>query len=243
MSINMIGNQYGRLKVIKQVESSKRGLMFECLCECGNTKVCAGKDLRRLNYKSCGCLHHRMSTSRIYEVWCNMKRRCNDSKNNSYKRYGGRGITYDPRWEDFLNFYEDMKEGYSDALTLDRIDAEGNYSKDNCRWADRLTQANNTSSNRLITYKGETLNVAQMARKHNFNAALVINRLHRTNMTVEEAIENPVERETIVYKGVEKTVVEYAKEYGMTYHQLKKRLMRDWSIEKALTQPLRKKAT
>lgn len=241
MSENMIGNKYGKLTVIKQVESGKRGRMYECLCECGNSKAFAGKDLRRLNHKSCGCLRHGLSYTPIHQAWGNMKRRCNDPKNKSYARYGGRGITYDPRWEEFDNFYNDMKEHYQEGLSLDREDVNGNYTKENCRWVDKETQANNTSTNHFITYKGETLTIAQMCRKHKVPKDLFSNRFYALGWSVEDSIEKPVERETIVYKGIEKTVVEYAKDFGMTYHQLKKRLMRGWDIERALTQPIRKR--
>lgn len=80
---------------------------------------------------------------RQYQIWYDMKRRCNESTRKQYKDYGGRGITYDPRWEDFSNFWDDMKDLYDDSLTLDRIDPDGNYCKENCRWVSRDFQACN----------------------------------------------------------------------------------------------------
>lgn len=238
---DIIGKRFGKLVAKEQVGSNERGYLINCICDCGNEKLVNAKELRSGNNKSCGCLvtKHGMSGTRIYEIWQNMKRRCNDHKNKSYSIYGGRGITYDDSWEEFEIFYNDMKEGYSDKLTIDRIDPDGNYTKDNCRWADKITQANNTRSNIFVEYKGETISVADLCRKYNFNYDLVRHRLQR-GQTLIEAIK-PVEKETLYFKGKIKTVTEWAEEYGMTYHQLKKRLMRGWDVERAITQPLRKR--
>lgn len=81
--------------------------------------------------------------SRQYQIWYDMKRRCNESTRNEYKNYGARGITYDPRWENFTNFWDDMKDSYEDSLTLDRINPNSNYCKENCRWVSRSVQACN----------------------------------------------------------------------------------------------------
>ena len=86
---------------------------------------------------------HGLSGTRIYLIWADMKARCINSNNPEYKNYGGRGITYDPRWEYFINFYEEMNSSYSDTLTLDRINPNGNYCKDNCRWITKGAQGRN----------------------------------------------------------------------------------------------------
>lgn len=239
--IKMIGQRFGKLLVLEQVGKNKRGILFKCQCDCGNRAVYPGKDLRSENNKSCGCLRHGMSGTRIHEAWTNMKRRCNDPNNKSYPNYGGRGITYDESWEEFRGFYEDMKEGYDDRLTLDRIDVNGPYSKENCRWVDMEEQANNKTSNRMLTYQGETLTMSQMARKHGLPVDLLKGRLYK-GWTVKDAIERKTERETLAFNGETKTVTEWAEENGMTYHQLKKRLMRGWSVERAITQPLRRRS-
>lgn len=238
----IIGQKFGLLTAIEIVGKSRRGPLVKCVCECGGTKTVAQKDLRGGNNKSCGCLHkkHGLTGSRIYQAWGNMKKRCNDPTNKSYINYGGRGISYDKRWESFENFYEDMKDGYADDLTLDRIDVNKDYSKDNCRWADKETQANNTTTNNLVSYKGETMTQAEFARKYNLDYELFRHRL-QDGWSIERAMQ-PVKREEITYQGVTKTVTEWAEEKGMTYHQLKKRLMRGWSVERAITQPLRKRS-
>ena len=230
-----VGEVYGKLKV-----ESIDGKNALCLCECGNRRLFPFHALVRGNNKSCGCLNHGMAGTRIYVSWTNMKRRCNDSKNKLYHNYGGRGITYHPDWEYFKNFYRDMKDGYDDDLTLDRIDVDGNYCKENCKWSSFEEQMNNMTTSRFVTYKGETLTVSQMARKYGLKPDFVKGRLY-SGWSIEDAIEKPVEYEEITYKGVTKTVSDWATEIGFTYHQLKKRLMRGWTVERAIEQPLGKR--
>lgn len=238
----MIGEKYGLLTVVEVASKGSKGVSYLCKCDCGNEKVVSGSRLKNGNNKSCGCLHtkHNMRGTRIYSCWQNMRNRCNNPKNKRYNDYGGRGISVDPRWNNFIHFFEDMNEGYEEGLTLDRIDVNGNYCKENCRWADLKTQANNTRRNPKVLYKGELINLQQAEEKSEVHRNLIYNRL-RWGWDVKDAIETPhFAKETINYKGIEKEVEEYAIEYGMTYQTLKKRLMRGWDVERALTQPLRK---
>lgn len=104
--------------------------------------------------------NHNLSFSRPYKIWAAMKARCNDKQNHNY---GKRGITFDPTWNSFLAFWEDMKKGYSDVLTLDRIDNNGNYCKENCRWATYKEQANNRRNNLIIFFKGKKTTLSECA--------------------------------------------------------------------------------
>lgn len=106
---------------------------------------------------------HGLSRSKIYATWSNLRNRCNNPNVRSYADYGKRGITYDKRWDKFENFYEDMKSGYRHNLTIDRIDNDRNYCKENCRWVDVKTQNRNTRRNRYITYAGKTMCVSEWA--------------------------------------------------------------------------------
>lgn len=124
------------------------------------------------------------SKKATYQCWWNMKQRCNNKENRSYKRYGERGITYDPRWEQFEYFYADMGEKPM-FLSLDRIDNNGNYTKENCRWASPHTQMNNTRKNRFITYKGETITVAEASKRSGIKYQTLMSRIRRNTTEVE----------------------------------------------------------
>ena len=122
-----------------------------CKCDCGNSLYVYDRTVKKGNIVSCGCVKplrkkhkskHGMHLSKTYKAWQNMKTRCDNPETPYYINYGGRGISYDPYWSDFENFYNDMGE-VPDGLTLDRVDVNGSYCKDNCRWADWKTQATN----------------------------------------------------------------------------------------------------
>lgn len=106
---------------------------------------------------------HGMSKTRFYGIWQAMIKRCGEKNTNTYERYRGRGIVVRARWEKFENFREDMLEGYSDNLSIDRIDNDGNYCKENCRWATVEEQANNKRNNVKIVYKGVTVSLHELS--------------------------------------------------------------------------------
>lgn len=146
-----IGDVFGRLRVISEAFPNKDGhYRVRCLCECGNESDVTTRQLHLSMVVSCGCKRlegqykHGMYDTRPMSIYGHMKRRCTTPKEAHYEDYGGRGISYDPKWETFEGFWEDMGEGYSDELELDRIDPNGNYCKENCRWVDKYMQAFNT---------------------------------------------------------------------------------------------------
>ena len=111
---------------------------------------------------------HLMSNQKVYWVWVNMRVRCNKKNNPGYKDYGGRGITYDPKWETIEGFWEEMKDGYREGLTIDRIDNNGDYCKENCRWATPKEQANNRRkqcNSVYLTFKGKTKTMSEWSRE------------------------------------------------------------------------------
>lgn len=121
-----------------------------------------------------------MWRTRIYRIWTHLKDRCDNPNHHRYHRYGGRGIKYDPRWKDFAEFYLDMKHGYSDNLTIERIDSDRGYFKNNCRWATLAEQSRNRPSyNRLHKVDGELLSVAQWAKKTGKSLHIIRNRVYR----------------------------------------------------------------
>lgn len=154
------GKRFGRLKVVKLLEVKDSNTVWECLCDCGNSVHASTGQLNFGKILSCGCLRkenvstHGMSLTRPYKIWTAMKTRCTNTKQPNYKRYGAKGITYDPDWETFENFWRDMKSSYADGLSIDRIDNSKGYSKENCRWATPAEQNRNMSSTIFIEYKG-----------------------------------------------------------------------------------------
>jgi hypothetical protein len=122
---------------------------------------------------------HGMSHTLIYDIWSQMRQRCDNSNNKNYCYYGGIGITYDPKWRTFEGFYEDMKDGYSEHLTIDRIDTNGNYTKENCRWITMSKQQENKSNNVLVNIRGELLTLNQISKKYNLEYDIIAGRYHR----------------------------------------------------------------
>lgn len=141
---------------------------WKCVCTCGNIGYHKTNTLTSGNTKSCGCYRneyisiknstHGKSKTKLYHVYATMKARCYKEWNHKYKSYGGRGIKICDEWlinyETFYNWAVD--NGYDDKLTIDRINNDGNYEPNNCRWVDNKTQAQNTRQNRYIEYNGET---------------------------------------------------------------------------------------
>lgn len=134
---------------------------------------------------------HGMTHTRPYKIWCGIKWRFNPNSKD-YKRYGGRGLELDPRWEDSFNeFWNDMKDGYSSELTIDRIDNNKGYFKENCRWATYKEQSNNRRSNIVVKYKGEKLTLSQISDKYHIDKRLLYDRYSVQKWTIEKCVEKP----------------------------------------------------
>lgn len=137
---------------------------------------------------------HGLNETRIYKTWVRMKVRCYNQNHDRYKNYGGRGITVCDEWKnDFKKFYEwAMKNGYSDDLTIDRIDVNGNYEPSNCRWITNKEQCNNRRNNHFITYNGKTQTVSEWAEEIGLDYNTLLVRINRLHWDIEKALTTPL---------------------------------------------------
>lgn len=195
-----IGDRYGRLIVLRSAPPRRgKNKYWFCVCDCGTQKEFRDSHLRSGDTTSCGCLvreiskvksmSHGMSYTPIYAVWNSMLRRCFCPTNKSYRHYGGRGITVCERWHRFENFFADMGEP-SKGLSLDRIDNDGPYSPDNCRWANREEQQCNRRGNRRISAFGKSLTLSQAARTFSLSSNTIRMRL-QVGWKAEDAVSKP----------------------------------------------------
>ena len=199
--VDITGNKYGKLTVIKRLQNIKGGIaLWECRCDCGNSTVVRGGNLKSGAVKSCGCLRrisrptHNMSHSKIYQVWNGIKNRCYNSNIKDYKNYGGRGITMCDEWKNsFTNFYEwAIASGYSEGLTIERINNNEGYNPKNCTWIPKEAQVNNRRFCRMITYNGKTQNLTAWCNELKLPYKLIHNRINSKKWSFERAISEPV---------------------------------------------------
>ena len=178
--IDLTGKRFGRLVITGRApdyiqENGRKRVQWKCLCDCGKEFVTNADALKAGKTSSCGCLKHEFminkfathheTDSKLYGVWCAIKRRCYNKNSTYYEEYGGRGITMCDGWRDHYEAFRDWAHasGYTDKLTIDRIDNDEGYSPENCRCVDCVAQANNRRSNINITYNGETHTLTEWA--------------------------------------------------------------------------------
>lgn len=212
--IDLIDQKFGRLLVKKLVGKNKwNNLVYECLCDCGKKVPVASGALRRGSTQSCGCLQKERTSeaslvhggsknhkaSKEYEAWKKIKARCLNSKTKGYENYGGRGIKICDRWlepngQGFKNFLEDMGKCPGPSYSIERKDNDGDYCPENCVWATRKEQANNTRRNYYITFEGVTKTLTQWAEETGIHWSTLRRRLDGLNWSIEKALTAPTRK-------------------------------------------------
>lgn len=198
---DLTGQKFGKLLVVSREPSKNGRAMWLCKCECGNYTTVKGNKLSTGHTKSCGCLQiykasklnrtHGESKTRLYKTWQGIKKRCYNTSNRDYIHYGGRGIAVCDEWRNSYLTFKDwaINNGYSDNLTIDRIDVNGNYEPNNCRWVTMKQQARNSSHNRYVTINNKTHCLSEWCEILNLNYRNVLNRINNLGWTVSEALE------------------------------------------------------
>lgn len=167
--LDLTGQRFGRLVVISRAKENTRNgtTRWICKCDCGNMTTVTKTKLTCGLIVSCGCYRSRRNSesyTSLYRIWYNMHKRCEDPKRDHYDRYGGLGICVCAEWSDFFTFkLWAITHGYTDDLSIDRIDGDGNYETSNCQWITQKQQMQNISTNRHITFDGKTYTVPQFA--------------------------------------------------------------------------------
>ena len=246
------GQVFGRWTVVETLPTKEGNnhRMVLCRCECGVQKEVRKSSLTSGDSKSCGCLcsevnskrmrTHGLSKEPLYSVWIGMHKRCYNTKNKDFKHYGGRGIKVRDPWhndEGLKQFVLDMGDSYVEGLELDRVDVNGDYCKENCRWATRREQVINrrvmgsSFDANMITFEGKTLCLSQWADETGLSSSLLSDRITTLGWTVEKALTTPVKvRDSVIVINGERfdpktvfksypNVFQTARKFGITGHQ------------------------
>tara|TARA_B100000745_G_scaffold300554_1_gene255215 strand:+ start:338 stop:1063 length:726 start_codon:yes stop_codon:yes gene_type:complete len=213
---NLTGKTFGRLKVVKYLgrcyhSNNTNGFSnhWAANCSCGKKDVVVATASFRKGTQSCGCLADEQRRERAfvhggrgssnedrtatYVTWFQMRSRCNNQNNKDFKNYGERGIVVCDSWGQFKNFLADMGER-PPHMTLDRIDNDGNYAKDNCRWATRKEQCRNTRVNHIVEFNGRKQPIVVWAEEYNINARTLRTRIVDAKWSIKKALTTPVRK-------------------------------------------------
>ena len=200
---NLTGIRFGRYVVIGNPNKIKNQYYWECICDCGTIKNVRGGHLKSGKIVSCGCHKnegvgnrsrtHGLSKTRIYRIYKHMLDRCYSSTCQDFSEYGGRGIKICDKWlKSFVNFYEwSILHGYSPILSIDRIDVNGNYSPENCRWATNIQQANNKRNNHYIEFDGKTMTISQWSKATGISQDAIERRINKYHWNFSDALTRP----------------------------------------------------
>lgn len=205
---DLTGETFGRWVVKSRAnnyrdKSGRSCTAWNCVCECGTEKTVLGNSLKSGRSTSCGCAHsekasevctenfkkHGDANTRLYKIWIGMRKRCLNPKSYNYSNYGGRGIAVCDDWMSYENFRDwAVSNGYSDSLSLDRKNFDGDYSPDNCRWITTKEQNNNRRSNKYIEIDGVTHTISEWCEMYNLDKKRIYKALHSERTSLEEII-------------------------------------------------------
>lgn len=197
--IDITNERYGNLVAVSatNLRDKAGGVVWLFKCSCGNIKYVSANPVRQGRVRSCGCLlkSHGMTDSRLFNIWVDMRQRCNNPKHPQYHVWGGKGVSVCKEWDsNFRAFYEwAMLNGYNDDLSIDRINNDGNYEPSNCRWATPRDQARNLSTNHKITIGGVTKILCEWIEESPISTA-TYHRRKRAGMSDEAALFTPPHR-------------------------------------------------
>lgn len=200
--------RFGRLTVISEdPDDTKHRSMWICRCDCGNVVSVSSGHLRYGDTKSCGCYKSEVSSKRkkthgfsdkelLYNIWMDVKQRCFCKTCKAFPHYGGRGIAVCDEWKnDYMSFRNwSLSNGYSEGLTIDRIDNDGWYAPNNCRWVDMKVQNSNKRNNRILTLNGKSQTLQQWSEQLGINAPTIHMRIFKYGWSVERALTTPTKR-------------------------------------------------
>ena len=243
--IDLTGRRYGRLVAIRKADERYDGrhAFWECQCDCGNKTIVRKDSLESGHAKSCGCYakdrrtdFHLLSVgdkgTRLYKTWQGIKQRCLNPNANEYKNYGGRGITICDEWKDSYTEFKNwsIENGFNESLngreqSIDRIDVNGNYEPNNCRWADSKTQNYNKRVTQRVNINGEEKTLIEISEEYDIPLSLIRSRYRRYKngkCSLEELLSkdkitvSPKNSVYITVDGVTKNLTEWEKETGVS---------------------------
>lgn len=194
---NLLGQRFGRLLIIAPAPTKNRHTYWKCQCDCGSEVTVRTDALTRGPTVSCGCYQldkvtkHGMWKSSEYHIWRTMLSRCENPNAHAYKEYGGREIKVCEQWHTFEGFYKDMGKRPTASHSLDRIDNDGGYCPENCRWASKKEQSRNRRDNHLLTFQGRTKCIAEWVEETGLKCSTISERLRR-GWSVEETLTSPL---------------------------------------------------
>ena len=245
--INLENRRFGSWKVIEKTFVKNGKWYWLCECDCGKIKNVNGGSLTRGLSTNCGCIaaiktgnrsrKHGGRGTRLYSIWKGMRKRCNNPRERSFKNYGGRGIVICNQWSDFSVFREwALSNGYSEKLTIDRIDNNGNYEPSNCRWTTLKVQAGNTRKNRFIIINGESKTLTEWSKVAKISPSNIFERLKRgiTGMELLKPTDFYKTKKFVVVDGTKYSVSDLAKMAGVKRETIYKRLQYGFTGKKLL---------